>query len=122
MAELAEPPSERLTTEGLPDWTAWFTAALIPLIMSENAPDPLSESTLTAKSEALVAGPNFLEKLSDLEVPGRRAVVGLLSGGGASGVRAMTISVGVGITAERGEPGGTSSERRVLDEDSGVDT
>ena len=94
---------------------------MIPLITSEKEPEPLSESTLTAKIEAFVAGPNLLEKLSEIPIVGN-AVFGLHSGGGASSVGAMAISIGVGITAEGGKPGGTSGEGLVLDVDSGIDT
>ena len=121
MPELTEPPRERLTTEGLREATACSTAALIPLMMSENAPDPSSESTLMAKIEALEAGPNLLERLSELDVPGD-SLFGLRSSGGTGSVGAMATSIGVRITTESGEPGGTSSESRVLDEDSGVNT
>ena len=39
-------------------------------MMSEKEPDPSSESTLMAKTEALVAGPNLLHKMLDVRVTG----------------------------------------------------
>ena len=46
----------------------------------------------------------------------------LLSGGDASDVGTVAISIGVSMTAKGGKPGSTSSERLVLDKDPGVDT
>ena len=46
----------------------------------------------------------------------------LHSGGNASDVGTVAISIGVSMTAEGGKPGGTSSERLMLDKYPGVDT
>ncbi len=90
-------------------------------MISEKAPDPSSESTLTAKIEALVAGPNSLDKMTlELLVTGD-VVFGLRSGGGASGVGTVAISISVGMTAKGGKPCRTSSESLMLDKYSGVD-
>ena len=90
-------------------------------MMSEKAPEPSSESTLTAKIEAPVAGPNLLDKMLESLIPGDD-VLGLRSGGGASGVGTMTISIGVGKTAKGGKPCSTSSESRMLNEYPGINT
>jgi hypothetical protein len=91
-------------------------------MMSENAPDPSSESTLTAKIEALVAGPNLLDKMLEIRgLPGD-VVFGLLSGGGASGVCTVAISILLRITAKGGKPGRTPTETLMLDEYAGIDT
>ena len=90
-------------------------------MISEKAPDPSSESTLTAKSEAPVAGPKELNKVLESLTPGDD-VFGLHSGRGASGVGTMTISISVGKTAKGCKPCSTVGESRVLSEYSGVNT
>ena len=90
-------------------------------MMSEKEPDPSSSSTLTAKIEALVAGPNLLDKMLESPVPGDR-VFCLHSGGDASDVGTVAISIGVSMTAKGGKPGSTSTERFMLDKYPGVDT
>ena len=88
---------------------------------SETAPDPSSESTLTAKIEALEAGPNLLDEMLESLIPGDR-VFGLRSGGDARGVGTVAISIGVGMTAKGGKPCRTSSESLMLDKYSGANT
>lgn len=73
------------------------------------------------KDRGTCGWPEFTRKIVRIGAPGG-AISGLHSSGGTSGVGTMAISIGVGKRAKGGKPGGTSSEGRVLDKYSGIDT